>query len=84
MRPASSTSRRVGRSTSVPVAGRQPSRCRIACPLLSFVLVEARAKECAFLRAAVRELNLDGVEVENRRFEELSRRARIWPVRPTW
>jgi len=38
---------------------------------ISMVLVEVKVRKCAFLREAVRQLGLTGVEVENRRFEEL-------------
>ena len=47
---------------------------RIARPTLRFVLVESIARKCAFLRQAVRELELTGVDVVNTRFERLSSR----------
>jgi 16S rRNA (guanine527-N7)-methyltransferase len=45
---------------------------KLACPALRFVLVESRARKCAFLGEAVRQLGLADVEIENRRFEDLA------------
>jgi 16S rRNA (guanine527-N7)-methyltransferase len=45
---------------------------KITCPWLRFVLVESKSRKCAFLREAIRTLQLKDVEVENRRYEELS------------
>jgi 16S rRNA (guanine(527)-N(7))-methyltransferase RsmG len=56
-----------GGSPSIPM--------RLAAPALRFVLVEVKVRKAAFLREAARELALDGVEVENRRFEELLARS---------
>lgn len=39
---------------------------------LNFTLVESTGKKCEFLKTAVRELQLDGVEVVNARAEELA------------
>jgi len=50
---------------------------RIVSANLRVVLVEARARKAAFLREAVRQLGLDRVEVENRRFEELAGRSEL-------
>lgn len=47
---------------------------KIACPGLRFVLVESRERKCAFLREAVRTLELTHVEVEQLRLEDLRRR----------
>jgi 16S rRNA (guanine527-N7)-methyltransferase len=38
-------------------------------------MVEAKARKCAFLREVVRQLRLEGVTVENARYEELLPRA---------
>ena len=43
---------------------------------LTLTLVESTGKKCEFLRAAVRELDLEGVEVVNARAEELARDSR--------
>jgi 16S rRNA (guanine527-N7)-methyltransferase len=48
---------------------------KIMCPSVRFVLVESKVRKSAFLREAVRELSLQDVEVENRRFEELLSRV---------
>jgi 16S rRNA G527 N7-methylase RsmG len=47
---------------------------KIACPWLAFVLVEARERKCAFLRAVTRELDISDVQVECCRFEDLRKR----------
>lgn len=44
---------------------------KLAVPSLSLVMVEAKARKCAFLREAVRALTLSDTSVENARFEEL-------------
>jgi len=44
---------------------------KIAAPQLRLVMVEVKVRKSAFLREAVRQLNLADVAVENRRFEEL-------------
>jgi 16S rRNA (guanine527-N7)-methyltransferase len=44
---------------------------RIMLPRLRVVMVESKVRKCAFLREAVRQLGLDGAEVENHRLEEL-------------
>ena len=44
---------------------------KIAAPWLRLVMVEAKARKCAFLREVVRQLPLADVEVANSRFEEL-------------
>lgn len=47
---------------------------KIARPDLHFVLVESKVRKAAFLREAVRQLQLPNVEVENRRLEDLAAR----------
>jgi 16S rRNA (guanine527-N7)-methyltransferase len=44
---------------------------QLAAPALRVILVEVKVRKSAFLREVVRQLELDKVEVENRRFEEL-------------
>jgi 16S rRNA (guanine527-N7)-methyltransferase len=48
---------------------------KIAAPGLRMILVESRFKKAAFLREVVRHLELTGVDVENRRLEELATRV---------
>lgn len=50
---------------------------RLMAPQLRAVLVEARTRKAAFLREVVRQLGLDGTEVEHRRFEELAGRSEL-------
>lgn len=50
---------------------------RLMAPELRMVLVEARTRKSAFLREVVRQLGLEGTEVENRRFEELAGRSEL-------
>ena len=50
---------------------------RVMAPQLRVVLVEARTRKSAFLREVVRQLALEGAEVENRRFEELAGRSEL-------
>ena len=45
---------------------------KVLLPALQIVLVESKARKAAFLREAVRELALTGVEVETGRFEDLA------------
>lgn len=45
---------------------------KLALPRLQMVLVESKSRKAAFLREAVRHLGLDGVEVENRRLEDVA------------
>lgn len=47
---------------------------KLAKPELQMTLVESRSRKCAFLREAVRHLELQDVTVENARFEELAAR----------
>ncbi len=49
---------------------------KIALPRLRFVLVESKIRKAAFLREAVRHLELRDVEVENRRLEDLEPASR--------
>jgi 16S rRNA (guanine527-N7)-methyltransferase len=42
---------------------------KVMAPWIDMVLVESKVRKAAFLREAVRELGLAGVEVENARFE---------------
>lgn len=58
-----------GGSPAIPI--------RIARPRLVVRLVEARERKAAFLREAVRQLNLEGVVVEPCRYEELLGRAEL-------
>jgi len=51
---------------------------KLAAPSSQFVLVEAKTRKAAFLRAAVQELQLAGVTIENCRAEEFA--ARHAPV----
>jgi 16S rRNA (guanine527-N7)-methyltransferase len=44
---------------------------KLAAPGISLVMVEVKARKSAFLREAVRQLNLNGTRVENARFEQL-------------
>lgn len=53
---------------------------KIAAPALRMVLVESRGKKCAFLREAVRDLELPGVSVENCRAEDLAKRSEFQGV----
>ena len=48
---------------------------KIGRPGMRLRMVESRARKAGFLRHAVRELNLDAVAVENRRYEALTVRA---------
>ena len=48
---------------------------KIGRPEVRLRMVESRARKAAFLRHAVRELDLDAVAVENRRYETLTVRA---------
>ena len=48
---------------------------RVCAPQLRVVLVEVKVRKTAFLREVIRQLSLDNVEVENRRFEELLARS---------
>ncbi len=50
---------------------------KIARPKLDVRMVESRARKAAFLRHAVRQLDLGGVEVENCRYEALVQRREM-------
>jgi 16S rRNA (guanine527-N7)-methyltransferase len=50
---------------------------KLARPELRMTLVESRSRKCAFLREAIRQLELQDVYVENVRFEELAARAAV-------
>jgi 16S rRNA (guanine527-N7)-methyltransferase len=52
-----------GGSPAIPLA--------LATPGLRLTMVEAKTRKSAFLREAIRQLRLDGAEVETARFEEL-------------
>ena len=56
-----------GGSPAIPI--------KIAVPAPRMILVESRLKKAAFLREAIRHLELSGIEVENCRLEELSART---------
>ena len=45
---------------------------KVAVPALRYVLVEAKQRKAAFLREVIRELALENVEIESRRFEEFA------------
>ncbi len=55
-----------GGSPSIPL--------KLARPEIRFVLVESKARKSAFLREAVRHLQLEGVDVATSRFEDLEGR----------
>lgn len=44
---------------------------KLAAPFLSLTMVEVKARKCAFLREAIRQLGLERTTVENKRYEEL-------------
>jgi 16S rRNA (guanine527-N7)-methyltransferase len=50
---------------------------KLAVPRLKLTMVEAKARKSAFLREAVRQLGLDGVQVETARYEELLARPEL-------
>jgi 16S rRNA (guanine527-N7)-methyltransferase len=50
---------------------------KLAAPGISLTMVEAKARKSAFLREAVRQLGLDGTQVENARYEELLTRPEL-------
>ena len=50
---------------------------KIARPKLEVRMVESRARKAAFLRHAVRQLDLRGVEIENCRYEALVQRREM-------
>ena len=52
-----------GGSPAIPLA--------LVAPALRLTMVEAKTRKSAFLREAIRQLHLDGAEVETARFEEL-------------
>jgi 16S rRNA (guanine527-N7)-methyltransferase len=56
-----------GGSPSIPL--------RVMNPGLQMILVEVKVRKTAFLREVIRQLRLENVEVENRRFEELLSRT---------
>jgi 16S rRNA (guanine(527)-N(7))-methyltransferase RsmG len=45
---------------------------KISRPALNVIMVEAKTRKTAFLRESIRQLNLSGASVINRRFDELS------------
>ncbi len=57
---------------------------KLAVPRLELTLVESKVRKAAFLREAVRQLDLEGVQVENRRLAEIapaSARADVATIR---
>ena len=50
---------------------------KLALPHLSLCMVEVKVRKCAFLREAVRTLDLKDARVENARFEELLTRPEL-------
>ena len=50
---------------------------KLAAPAVRMVLVESKTRKTAFLREAVRQLELDDVDVETDRLESLAQRGRL-------
>jgi 16S rRNA (guanine527-N7)-methyltransferase len=50
---------------------------RVCLPGVRAILVEVKVRKAAFLREVIRQLALENVEVENRRFEELLARTEL-------
>ena len=50
---------------------------KLAIPRLSLTMVEVKARKSAFLREAIRQLNLESTQVETARFEELLARPEL-------
>jgi 16S rRNA (guanine527-N7)-methyltransferase len=50
---------------------------KLATPGLHLTMVEAKARKSAFLREAIRQLELDSTQVENARYEELLTRPEL-------
>lgn len=50
---------------------------KLAAPHLRLTMVEVKARKSAFLREAIRQLNLDGADVETTRYEELLVRSEL-------
>jgi 16S rRNA (guanine527-N7)-methyltransferase len=50
---------------------------KLAAPDLALTMVEVKARKSAFLREAIRELELDSTQVENARYEELLTRPEL-------
>ena len=50
---------------------------KLATPALALALVEVKARKSAFLREAIRQLELDSTHVENARYEELLTRPEL-------
>ena len=58
-----------GGSPAIPI--------KLARRSLSYLLLESKARKCAFLREGIRHLRLDQIEVINERFEAFAGRASI-------
>jgi 16S rRNA (guanine527-N7)-methyltransferase len=50
---------------------------KLAMPALALTMVEVKARKSAFLREAIRQLELDSARVENARYEELLTRPEL-------
>ena len=50
---------------------------KIALPVVALTMVEVKARKSAFLREAIRQLQLNGTEVETARYEELLARPEL-------
>lgn len=50
---------------------------RVCVPRLRLLMVEVKVRKAAFLREVIRQLTLEHVDVENRRFEELLARTEL-------
>jgi 16S rRNA (guanine527-N7)-methyltransferase len=50
---------------------------KLAVPALALTMVEVKARKSAFLREAIRQLELDSARVENARYEELLTRPEL-------
>ena len=51
---------------------------RLCVPHLRVLMVEVKVRKAAFLREVIRQLSLENVAVENRRFEELLSRTELY------
>ena len=61
-----------GKSMDIGSGGGSPAiPLKLACPGLALTMVEVKARKSAFLREAVRHLELAGTTVETTRYEEL-------------
>jgi 16S rRNA (guanine527-N7)-methyltransferase len=71
-------SRRTGTMMDIGSGGGSPAiPMKLAIPSMALRLVEAKTRKAVFLRHAVRELGLSGVDVETTRYEELLTRPEL-------